>query len=206
MGQPDPVSNQPAPRPESSRQSLFRYSPALLLVIIAVADAGRFADPDLWGHIYFGAHVIRTGHFMMRDQFSFTAFGAPWLDHERLAEVALAFSYLAGGIVGLKLFKFALTAATFVLLSFAQAETGAPPLIQAAVLMSIAIGLGPEIQFRPQMFTFATFAALLLILTRFTYDRTRHLWPIIPLMMIWGNLHGGYVAGLVVIAVFGLVL
>jgi len=34
--------------------SLLRYSPALLAFIIVVADAGRWADPDLWGHLVFG--------------------------------------------------------------------------------------------------------------------------------------------------------
>jgi hypothetical protein len=29
-------------------RSLLRYSPALLAFIFVVADAGRWADPDLW--------------------------------------------------------------------------------------------------------------------------------------------------------------
>jgi len=31
------------------RSSLLQYSPALVLVLIAIADAGRVTDPDLWG-------------------------------------------------------------------------------------------------------------------------------------------------------------
>jgi hypothetical protein len=35
--------------------SLLRYSPAFLAFIIVIADAGRWADPDLWGHLVLAA-------------------------------------------------------------------------------------------------------------------------------------------------------
>ena len=40
--------------------SLLRYSPALVAFIIAVTDVGRWADPDLWGHIRFGQLVAHA--------------------------------------------------------------------------------------------------------------------------------------------------
>jgi hypothetical protein len=39
-------------------RSLLRYSPALLAFIFVVADAGRWADPDLWGHLVFGRLIL----------------------------------------------------------------------------------------------------------------------------------------------------
>jgi hypothetical protein len=35
--------------------SLLRYSPAFLAFIIVIADAGRWADPDLSGHLVLAA-------------------------------------------------------------------------------------------------------------------------------------------------------
>jgi hypothetical protein len=181
---------------QSSSASLTRISPAFLLVIIAVADGGRFADPDLWWHLSAGESVIRTGHFIMRDPFSYTAHGLPWLDHERIPEVIMAAAYLAGGVIGLKLFKLACTAVTFVLIALTIAETGASQTIQSCVLMAAAVGLGPEIQFRPQLFTFICFSSLMLLLVRHNYGRLKRLWLIAPMMLLWANLDGGYVAGL----------
>jgi hypothetical protein len=37
-----------------NRVSLLHYSPALIFIVIVVADTARQADPDLWGHVRFG--------------------------------------------------------------------------------------------------------------------------------------------------------
>jgi hypothetical protein len=52
-------------------RSLLRYSPSLLAFIIVVADAGRWADPDLWGHLVFGRLILTHGHLPPRDIYSY---------------------------------------------------------------------------------------------------------------------------------------
>src|ERR1700749_2551586 len=61
-----------------ARQSLLRYSPAMMLVIIAIADAGRLADTDLWGHIVFGRGILSSGHLTRIDPYSYSAAGHLW--------------------------------------------------------------------------------------------------------------------------------
>jgi hypothetical protein len=188
----------PAPRPAS----LLRYSPAFFAFIVVVADAGRWADPDLWGHICFGRLILSLGHLPPRDIYSYSAFGHPWHDHEWLSEVIIALCYNAGGIVGLKLFKLACTAATVALLAMAAAETGASMGLQLAVLTTAAVALGPMVQFRPQLFDFIGLSALLLILARDSYRRAGPLWPAIPILALWANLHGGFFLGLAVLGAY----
>lgn len=183
--------------------SLLRLSPGFVLAVIAIADAGRFADPDLWWHLITGETVLRAGHLIMREPFSYSAHGLYWVDHERIAEVIMALAYRAGGIVGLKLFKLACTAVTFILITLTIAETGASRPIQSCVLILAAVGLGPTIQFRPQLFTFICFSALMLLLTRHNYGRKKQLWLIVPLMFVWADLHGGYVVGLAMLGLYG---
>ena len=103
--------------------SLLRYSPALLAFIIVVADAGRWSDPDLWGHLFFGRLILTQGHLPPRDIYSCSASGLPWHDHEWLSEVVLALCWSGLGVVGLKLMKLAATAATITLLAMGAAET-----------------------------------------------------------------------------------
>src|SRR5579871_5010727 len=158
---------QPAAR---MRQSLVRYSPALLLFTIAIADAGRWADPDLWGHLTFGRLILEHG-LPVRDIYSYTAAGMPWRDHEWLSEVVLTLCWSSLGVIGLKLMKFALSAATMTLLAMGAAETGAPVMLQFVVLTIDALALGPMLQFRPQLFDFFALSALLLLLARDTYRR-----------------------------------
>ncbi|MGH7915085.1 MAG: hypothetical protein ACREPW_10620 [Candidatus Binataceae bacterium] len=182
--------------------SLLRYSPAFLAFIIVVADAGRWADPDLWGHLVFGRFILMHGYLPPRDIYSYSAAGLPWHDHEWLSEVVLALCWSGFGVVGLKLMKLAATAATITLLAMGAAETGAPIPLQLVVLTAGAIAIAPMMQFRPQLFDFVALSALLLLLARNSYRRAGWLWLAIPIFALWANFHGGFFVGLAVLAVY----
>ena len=141
--------------------SLLRYSPALVVFIIAITDVGRWADPDLWGHIRFGQLALTLGHAPVRNPYSYSAPGYLWRDPEWLAEALLALAYDTFGIVGLKLMKFAATAVTVLLMALAAAESRASVRIQLVVLTMAGVALIPMMQFRPQLFTFMLLSALI---------------------------------------------
>jgi hypothetical protein len=48
------------------------------------------ADPDLWGHIKFGQAHWESGQLARTDNYSFTASGREWVNHEWLTELAFA--------------------------------------------------------------------------------------------------------------------
>ena len=188
------------------RLSLLRYSPALVLFITAIADVGRWADPDLWGHIRFGQLVLAAGHVPIVNTYSYSAPGYPWHDPEWLAEAVLAFFYSHLGIVGLKLFKFACTGITVALMALAVAETRASIRIQLVVLTTAGVALIPMMQFRPQLFTFMLLSALMLLLARDTFrSRDGLIWIAPVLFASWANTHGGVVAGLAAMLLYAAV-
>ena len=185
--------------------SLFRYSPALILMAIVIADAGRLADPDLWGHIRLGQATLSQGHPPWRDIYSYSVPGHRLIDHEWLTEVCLAWVYNGFGVIGLKIFKFLCTAATIVFLAAAMGATEAPTLVQFGVLLASAVAIMPQMQFRPQLFTFAFFSAMLAILAKENRERRAPLWVFVPMMAVWANLHGGFIMGLATLGVFSVV-
>jgi hypothetical protein len=191
-----------APASRRARVSLLRYSPAVVLLAILIADSNRRTDPDLWGHIRFGQAFIANRHLIDRDPYSYSAAGHLWRDHEWLAEVVMAAVYNAAGVVGLKLWKFVFTALTVLFIADAEAETGAPPSIQLPVLLVASIGLILQTQFRPQMFTLVCLSALLALLARDNYRRGSTIWLAVPLMALWANPHGGFVAGIATLALY----
>lgn len=191
-----------APASRLSRDSLLRYSPAVVLLAILIADSNRHTDPDLWGHIRFGQAFIANRHLIDRDPYSYSAAEHLWRDHEWLAEVVMAAAYNAAGVVGLKLWKFAFTALTVLFIADAEAETGAPPSIQLPVLLVASIGLILQTQFRPQMFTLVCLSALVALLARDNYRRGNTIWLAVPLMALWANPHGGFVAGIATLALY----
>src|SRR5581483_6412109 len=138
--------------------------------------------------------------------FSYSAPGAPWINHEWLAEVVMALFYNALGVVGLKLMKFLCAGAMVVALAAAVGETGAAPVVQFAVLIAAAAGLQIQVQFRPQLFDYIFLAALLALLGRWRRRGRARLWLAVPMMAVWANLHGGFFIGVVVLGVYAAAL
>ncbi len=189
-----------------ARVSLFRYSPALILVVIAIADLNRLADPDLWGHVRFGQAVLSAGHIVWRDPYSYSAPGHLWLNHEWLSELIMGTLYNHLGVFGLKLMKLGCAAVIVVFLAASESETGAPPLIQFAILLFSALAIVPYVQFRPQVFSFALLSALIYMLTREVYRRRASpLWLAVPMLAVWANLHGGFILGIATLAIYSAV-
>jgi hypothetical protein len=185
--------------------SLLRYAPAAVVIAILLADSNRHTDPDLWGHLHFGQVFIAGRHLLHRDTYSYSAAGHRWRDHEWLAEVVMAAVYNTAGVAGLKLWKFACTAAALLFVADSEASTGAPPTIQLAVLFAAACGFLLQAQLRPQMFSFVLLGALLALLARDNYRRDARLWLAVPLMALWANLHGAFFIGVVTLALYSAV-
>ncbi len=182
--------------------SLLRYAPGLVALIIVIADSGQTTDTDLWGHIRFGQAVIALHHLVLKDPYSYTMYGSPWSNHEWLTEVVMAAAYNAFGVVGLKLWKFACAAATMLLVVTGLAETRATPAAQLNTLTVVAIAMMPQMEFRPQLFTFMLFAAMIALLARDNYRGHAPLWLVIPMMALWANLHGGFIMGIAALALY----
>lgn len=174
----------------------------MVLLLIVLADTAQFPDPDLWGHLRFGQAMLAGRHLITRDPYSYSAAGAVWRNHEWLTEIIMAAIYNTLGVFGLKLWKFACVAATMLLIALGMAETGASPTIQLNTLGLAAIAMIPQNQFRPQIFTFLLLAATLALLVRDNYRGRAPLWLMIPIMTLWGNLHGGFIIGIAALATY----
>jgi hypothetical protein len=186
-----------------ARISLLRYSPALILFAIVIADARQHSDPDLWGHVMFGRQLLAHASLPAINPYSYSAPGFPWLRHEWLSEVLMGWLFDTFGAAGLKLLKFICTAGTICFVASAESETDAPALVQISILLLIALILMPVMQFRPQLFDFLAMSAIIAMLGGDHRRGTAMLWLTIPLVAIWSNLHGGFFIGLVAMSVYG---
>ncbi len=204
VGAPDAgsINVETAAPSRRNRVSLLHYSPALIFIAIVVADTTRLADPDLWGHVRFGQDVLAQRRLIFYDQYSYSAPGHLWLNHEWLTEVLMGAIYNAFGTVGLNLMKFACSAATILFLALAMEETESSARVQFAILIAASATLATHLQFRPQIFTFALMSALLAILSRYNYRGRAPLWLAIPILAMWANLHGGFIMGLAALGTF----
>ena len=168
---------------------------AVLVAAVAVALLGSTADPDLWGHVRFGQDILALHHIPGSDSYSFTS-DRPWINHEWLAEVAMALAFNAGGASGLNLLRLFVIGLTLVLVWSHLSDVD--ELLRLQLVAVAGVGMLLRVHpFRPQIFSVLLFALMLWLVAR--AERRNSIAPLIavPLtMMAWVNLHGGWIVGI----------
>jgi hypothetical protein len=172
------------------------FAALALLTALATVYAMRNADADLWGHLRCGRLFVEDGGPRTTDPFAYTSAGRTWSVHEHLAQMLLWLAYAAGGPAGLIVLKCLLGGAA-VWCVYAAVRLGSDDaLAWAPVFILAAHALGRWFLFRPQLFTFLFFALFVLLLFRHLLGRPGRLWLLPPVLALWVNLHGGFLAGL----------
>lgn len=175
-------------------------SAAAALLLLHVAP--NTSDPDLWGHVAFGLRTLETGTVERAEPFSWTAAGSPWINHELLAELAMAAAHKIAGGRGLLLLKLLAGGLAFALALRLgiQGPTHQERLVAWCIGGLAAVEIGFGFACRPQIFTALALPVLLLLL-RLAHERNAWwLLPVPPLFCAWFNTHGGALAGLALLA------
>jgi hypothetical protein len=183
---------------------IFITTLVISAVLYRLADTD--ADYDLWGYLTFGRLFWQTGHFPYEDIFSFVPTLHPWVYHEWLTGVIFYPIYQSVGTSGLLILKYVLGLSTVGFIYLTARKRGATPLAAVLGLLIIhnflRMGYSPV---RAQVFTYFFFA-----LTFFLLERARisghfsGLWFLLPIQIIWCNLHGGFPAGLGLIFIYAM--
>lgn len=181
------------------------------LIAFTLAFVPLRSSHDEWWHLKTGKWIDEQG-LPENEIFTYTAEEYPWHNHEWLAQWGLWRIYRAGeagslgGVRAVILFKTLFFAAT--LLGFALflgRRTGLPGLAVLAVAVMAALSRR-TIYPRPPFITYGllVLTLCLFIAWRDRKLRTRWLLSLPPLFALWTNLHGGWLAGLVLGGAFWL--
>ena len=198
-------------RPTDQRQTVRLPSTLRLLqasfVLAVICFAWlRFSDNtvdnDLWGHVLYGQRYWLQGQVRCKEMLSWTARGYEIINHEYLAEIVMGLVHRAAGGPGLWLYMMAMGIVT-VALAFrvgrgpGRAQQWTALALLAASINFIALGFAV----RPQLFTTLALVMELAWLLKITNGRLW--WGLLfpPLFVLWGNLHGGVLAGILVLFV-----
>jgi hypothetical protein len=185
-----------------TRDRLWRGGALLLLPLLAFALAIPFisaTDPDYWWHLRTGQLILDTGAIPTVDDYSFTVTGQPWIAHEWLSELLIGLLARGTGYVGVAFAFGVVCAATLGLVYATGRARGASPTTMALCCAWAMLMLQPSVNVRPQLFTMLLLALFAFLLTRYRAGASRALWPLPALTVLWVNLHGGYLIGLVLL-------
>ncbi|MFN8008925.1 MAG: hypothetical protein U0V70_18245 [Terriglobia bacterium] len=162
-------------------------------------------DSDTGWHIQNGEHILQTFSLPRTDYFSYTARGKPWFAWEWLSDVVMALIYRLAGINGIVVWANITFAVTFTLLFIWILRRGGN--IFVAVMLSILAGFAASIHWlaRPHLFTMLFLLVAYILLEQ--YEATNNPKPLygLPLLvLVWTNLHAGFIVGLIVLLIYAL--
>jgi len=187
---------------EEKRPSTLPLFVAILLIPAVIGSSKTILnDGDVSWHIATGQWILDHHVIPHADPFSFTWAGKPWVPIEWLSEILYASAYRLAGYGGIAAL---VTAALIALHSVVYLN--ARRWIRAALLPVVAMdfALIPTLLARPHVLTWPILAFWTWAMLRAReQDRSPPL-AMALLMALWGNLHGGFVFGLLIAAAFGL--
>ena len=180
---------------------------SLLAWLFLAGPAGwpaLLADGDTGWHIRTGQFILDGGGLPRRDLFSFSKPEAPWFAWEWLSEVALGGLERYAGLKGVVLAAALAACASMTLVFRQMLWRGAGLLVALAVCLLGAGASTVHYLARPHIFTLALLAVSLWVLEGDRRRPSAALWWLVPLAVLWVNVHGGFLALLISLAVVAL--
>jgi len=171
---------------------------AIYVLLIAVGDA-LLKDPDTMWQITLGQWMLDHHAVPWTDNYSFTMRGEPWISTQWLAQVLFAKAYAVAGWAGPVVLAASAIATTFALL----AQFLARRLSESATLVLVAVALAlaaPHLLARPHVLAMPAMVLWIGGLIAAADRREAPSFWLLPWIVLWANLHGGFVFGLMMIA------
>jgi hypothetical protein len=179
--------------------TIRRLFPLLLFVTLFTLAAREVMDPDFWWHLRIGEYIAVHHAVPAADLYSSTRAGQPWVAHEWGAELLIYATYSAFGWAGLICGFSAIVAAAF---GFVYLRSPGKPYIAGIAVALGALASAITWGVRTQMFTLLLASVFLYLLSGYMEHGGRRVWLLVPLMLVWANLHAGFFVGLALMAVY----
>lgn len=214
---------------KSSTKKIIQIIPLLsLLIITFMTYANTIDDLDLWWHLKSGQVIYETHTIPQKDDFAFTSYipenisktgtedvdtagltsekinsflSSGFIKRNWLSQLIFYVVYLSSGFTGIGIMKSSIFVIALIVLYLTMLKRGAGQWTAFFVLCLIAY-IGKDFNYtRPQIFSFLMFTCMLYTLYDFKKGgKSIYFLPV--LMIIWANLHGGIILGVIIVVAF----
>jgi hypothetical protein len=206
-----------------------------VVLLCALPVTSSIRDPDFWWHLRTGQLILDGHALIQTDPYTYTAAGHHWTMHEWLTEVLLAgLNHLGGLALIVVVLSITTWLGLLAILARALLRRPGYVAAGAGLLLATIAGYpvwGP----RAQMITFALTCLLLYLVERHLSPRAdarllrgspptpasaagvrpdasvppakggRAIWLLVPIFLVWSNLHSGFIIGAAFLAVITVV-
>ncbi|WP_460627878.1 hypothetical protein [Intrasporangium mesophilum] len=203
-GMADQALRGPATTDEASRRraALTAAAPAAAVAIamVVLARSVTFGADARW-LAALGKHIATTGRIPVGVPFA-AADSSSWANVPVLGELVF-YGIDAVGDWALPAALVLAAGTLLALLALEARSSGAGSLPTAATVIAVTCGALPTLGIvRAQLLAFVP-AALLVVLLRRQHERpTRAIWLAVPLLVVWGNLHGSALVGVALLGAY----
>jgi hypothetical protein len=185
------------PRPKSSRLAWL----AVAVGAGAVALLGSVGADARW-LAALGRTILEQGSIPSGVPYA-AAPSVDWVNVPVLGELVFHALQVVGGDRGFLVAQVVAASAALTLLALGMRARSASDAASAAVLMLVFLAAVPSFLIvRAQLFSLVLFCAVLLLLRAESQRPSRHVWLLVPLIVLWANLHGGVLVGLAIAAAY----
>ena len=192
------------------------YAASFLLIFIAFFYSYLLTplwDHDFWWHIATGKYIVTEGHLPETDPFSYTSTMPEnknsfperetfLLKQYWLAQVIFYIIFIkfgAGGIIFIR--SLLLTLIVVTIFAGLKRSRVQPYLIFILIFLLYMVSLR-ALGERPVLFSMLFTAVVLFALEEYKERRNKWLYLLVPTMLVWASLHGGFVIGNLLIGIY----
>jgi hypothetical protein len=197
----------------AEQNRIVRFLPSLtdaaflvpLLFLFVRLSGGHFllGDGDTGWHLRTGEWILQNGRVPDRDIFSYTKAGEPWFAWEWLWDLTFGWLHLHAGMAAVLAASILVLCCTYAILFRLVRRYCSNVLLAFALTVFAAAGSSMHWLARPHLFTLLFVAVFCSVLQRVQEGKTRLLFWLPPLMLLWTNLHGGFFIGIFLIGCYG---
>lgn len=175
---------------------------SVLFVLIFGSGNGLLGDGDTGYHIRTGEAILNTWHIPSEDPYSYHSPPLKWTAHEWLSEVVMAALFKPFGLTGVVIFFSFLLAVTHWLLYRGLRRNSDDIFLCTLITLLATATSSTHWLARPHIFSLLLTVIWCRCLDRFQFKNARTLIYLPFLMLLWVNLHGGYIIGLVLVSIY----
>jgi hypothetical protein len=165
----------------------------------------KIGDYDVWYHLRAGKFILETGAIRHLEPFAYTAPNAVWSMQSWLAGVIFYVVYSIGSINGLIVFN-ALVVTLIFFFVYLTMRLHAPDKkgawLMMAVLVVAVFATRFRIPIRPHVLEFLLLAVSLYALSLYRAKGRNFLYALPVIQILWVNVHGSHVLGLLLPLIF----
>lgn len=174
------------------------------VVILFLVPARTLSDADTGWHIMAGHQITEEGQVPYNDTFSYTAGDYEWLNLSWLWDVYVSWLDSIGGLYLVAGMTILLGGITIALSTWFCLNRGAGVVASMFAVTFGMLGFMPGLLARPHQVT-NLFSVLFLIILYFFAkkpDNYKTLFFLAPIMLLWANMHGGFMTGFIIMGAY----